>query len=86
MRKWNEQRGRAMSTVVYNEGMTKLEDLMTTAEAAEFLAITAAGVRQLLRRKRLRGAFKKGRDWFIPVSSLKEYRDARQCPEEGESS
>lgn len=47
----------------------------TTTQALHFLEIqgriiTSSRLRQLLRKNRFKGAYKHGRDWVIPLTSL----------------
>lgn len=61
----------------YDRGMKNIEDLMTTREAAEFLGIQPATVRQHIANGNLPGAFKKGRDWFIPAIEVEAIKDVK---------
>jgi excisionase family DNA binding protein len=54
-----------------------MDDLMTTPQAAEYLGVTAPHVRLLLYNKILRGE-KRGRDLWVTVESLEEYRKNRR--------
>jgi excisionase family DNA binding protein len=76
-----------MTTVVYNGAMTKFKGYMTTAEAAEYLDITPAGVRQHIRRGNLPGAEKRfGGAWLIPVSSVEAIEDVKPGRPKGKQS
>lgn len=62
----------------YDDSMMKLDDFMTTREAAEELGITPAGVRYLiLYGKRKVNALKIGNTWLIPASEVEKLRDVK---------
>lgn len=60
----------------YHESMMKLDDFMTTREAAEELGITAAAVRHHILCENI-DALKVGTIWLIPVKELEKIRDAK---------
>lgn len=48
--------------------------LLTTAQAADKLGVTARRVRVLASTGRLRGAVQVGRDWLIPAASVDSFK------------
>jgi hypothetical protein len=49
----------------------------TTNELAEAAGVTAAYIRQLLLADKLKGAYKRGRDWLIPDTVARRWLDNR---------
>lgn len=58
-----------------------LKDYATTAQAAERLGVTPARVRKLCQDGKLEGAFRAGRDWFIPWPEVRKRKRAK--PDKG---
>lgn len=50
-------------------------DLMTSPEAAEFLGVSDARIRQLCAEGVFPGAVKRGRWWFVPRASLEAFKE-----------
>lgn len=63
-------------TVLKSEGDMSIEGYYTTAEAAEFLGVSAARIRQLIGDHTL-SSRKIGNTWLIPVSEVESYKQNR---------
>ena len=52
--------------------------MLTSAQAAARLGVTPARIRQLAIAGRIRGAYRQGRDWLIPIRfSVQKVRQGR---------
>ena len=56
----------------------KLEEYLTTAEAAEMMGLTRQHVAFLCKSGELPGARKRGNTWLIPRDSVKTYKPGLQ--------